>query len=146
MEADQPALNPLAELLGGPWTPAKKMSKEELVAWVEAYRTLVLTMPEPLKYYLSHVGDTVRLIKRDYKDYLGIFMCPDFDPSWFSMLVYEKRHDPSSGVYFWESKTIRVVASSVFNFEFISERHRQEEVDHEAVGEYSLQPLDQPAM
>lgn len=127
-------LSPKA-LLGKEWRPIKSLGVKQLRSELEAWRSLSTWIDDVTRYYLSNMGQMVRIVRRDYKGYLGDFLGAKFILDEVEVGVYDKVYDQNLGRYFQEKKIIKVGEGSVVSMEFIQERHEAIEADEEALGD-----------
>jgi len=119
-------------------TPVKRMTIKKLREREEIWRALWSWLGDDVKYFLLRIGSTVRVVRRDYRGTTGELGEVKFTPSEFEIATYEKRYNETDGKYYYETKVVKMPASTVMFFEFISESQSAEEID-----QYELQPLEE---
>lgn len=129
------------ELLTGMWPKIQNMPKDELRQECESWRALSSWLTDELKYYLGHIGHTARIIRRDYKGYLGEFMQPKFTLESLEIRCYEKVYDQSTGKYYHEVKVVQVPMGSVMYLEFIAERYEDVEKTEDEIADMAFSGL-----
>jgi len=106
-----------------------KMSKAELKRELELHRRLFQWLNDEARYFLVRIGQPIRIVRRDYKEYLGELLQPTFSLNELEVGVYQKVYDYNTGKYMMEKKIIKVPVSAIFAYEFIQTRTPAEEVD-----------------
>lgn len=129
----------LRDLFCGQWPEAKKMSKEDLIEEVKMWRVVASWLTDDVKYYLGHIGEMVRVVRRDYHGFVGDFLVPRFTLKDVEIGVKEKVFDQNEGDYFWESKIVSLPLSSVIDIEFIAERYQVDKLDEETVSDMKFE-------
>lgn len=110
------------------WIPVQKMGLQQLRKEVEQWRTLWSWVHEDTKYYLQRIGQTCRVVMRNYQGHLGTMLAPIFDLKYIELGTVEKTYDQKDGKYYFETKTMRIPAGMILDIEFISERTLAEEL------------------
>lgn len=131
----------LRTLLQGKWEPLKGISKKRLLEEVELWRVVISYLPENVKYYLAHIGSTVRLMARNYHGFYGDLLQPYFELQELEVGIWEKVYDNNAGVYFWERKVVRLPMGSIMHLEFIAERYEEVKEDEEALREIEFEEV-----
>ena len=110
-------------------TPTKQMSIKELRQREELWRALWSWIDEEVKYYVLRIGQTVRIIKRDYKGSLGELGSVKFKLDEIEVLVEEKTYNYRDGKSYIEQKVIKIPSGAIMLQEFISNSELYEELD-----------------
>lgn len=95
-------------------------------------------MDEETKYYLTHVGETVRIMERNYHGVLGTMLQPRFELKTIEVGNWEKSYSQLDGKYYMEKKVSRIPASNIIKFDIIEERSLVEEIDSADLGAIAL--------
>jgi len=122
-------------------TSPKKMSPKKLREREEIWRALWSWLSDDVKYFLLRIGSMVRAIRRDYKGTTGELGEVKFIPSEFEIATYEKRYNETDGKYYYETKVVKIPASAIMFFEFISEQESADDKDT-----YEIQPLEEEGL
>jgi len=109
--------------------PIKKLTISQLRQREEVWRALWGWTDDEVKHYLTHVGTTIRVLRRDYKGSVGELCQVKFAPKEIEIAVYEKQYNPTDGKYYFERKVMIIPAGAIAWQEFISETQLAEEVD-----------------
>ena len=124
----------LSQLLYKPWSPLDAMRQKDMREEIELWRTLASWLPQDVKYWLSHVGDTVRLVRRDYKQLYGTLLQTQFEMISVEVGLYERIYDQNNGKYYNEQKTSVLPRGSITAHEFIIDRFEEEAINEDAAG------------
>lgn len=135
--------NSLNQLLSGPYPDTKKRTRKQLIDEVTLWRAISSYLSDDVRYYLSHIGDTCRVVRRDYKGFLGDFIGAKFNIESVDVGVWERAFDPSDSKYYWERKTMRFTQGAMMNLEFIVERKEAESEKEDDLGEMIFKAIDE---
>lgn len=124
-----PHIRDLGQLLNGPWVPVDQLDATQLEHEVRSWRAWATWLPEQVRYYMSHVGDLCRVVRRDYKSFMGTLQTTTYDLDTLELSVEEKVFDPNTGTYFWEKKIMPFPQGSIASLEFIIDRYELEKED-----------------
>lgn len=117
-------------------TPTSQLKRKELVEREEFWRALWSWIPENVKYYLLKVGQTVRIVRRDYRGSLGELGQATFEMTELEVDVYEKTYNYSDGKWYFERKVVKIPKGAITMMEFIATQE-----DAEVVEKYEVESL-----
>lgn len=117
------------------WSPTKSMSRNDLKAECEVWRMLWEWIDQDTKFFLTHVGEVVRIIERNYHGVLGTMLQPRFELKSLEVGTVEKEYSQADGKYYVEKKTAHIPQSNIIKLEFIQQRSLAEETDIDKVDE-----------
>lgn len=119
----------LPEFLEGMKTPTKKLTITQLRQREELWRALWSWLDDEVKYYVVRVGQTVRMIKRDYKGIIGELGSVKFSLAEMELVVSEKTFNYNDGKFYYEDKVVKIPSGSIMIQEFISDSQLAEEIE-----------------
>lgn len=114
-------------LLHGPMPELKKMKIVECKTEIEMWRNLWAWIPADIKYFVARTGKSVRLVRRDYKGFLGVLLETTWKLENIDLGTFEKVYDSNSGKYFFERKIIKIGSGQIINIEWIEQRDQLED-------------------
>jgi hypothetical protein len=115
--------------LEGMQTPINKLSLQQLRDREAFWRALWSWLDDECKYYLLRVGQTVRVLKRDYKGSVGELGSVKFNLAEVELQVVEKTYNFTDGKYYYERKVVKIPSGAILMQEFISESQLADEVE-----------------
>jgi len=130
----QTAQETLGALLLGQWGDADRMSKADLQSEVKLWRAVVSWLDDDTKHYLAHMGQLVRVVRRDYHGFLGEFIRPMLTLKGVAVNVYEEFYDNNVGHKVGEQKIVELTTGAIVNIEFIEYRRILDATDEEELG------------
>lgn len=116
--------------------PLESMSREELEAELTNWRNLWTYIPEDERIMLSRIGQSFRLVLRNYHGYFGDFIGFRSSVSHYEVRVFDRVYEPSESKYYFEAKIMLVPTSAVNHIEFVNWR----EMDNDPYGENLVSP------
>jgi len=123
--------SPETYLLKGPMPEISKMKLTELREECKMWRNLWGWVPPEVKYYVSRVGQQVRLVLRNYKGNLGTLIDTHWDLKSIEIGMIDKQYDAINDKYYYEKKIIDVNLNAILLLEWIKERKAYEEFEEE---------------
>jgi len=124
----------------GMQTPTKRLNVKELREREEFWRALWSWIDDEVKYFALRVGQQVRIVRRDYKGFVGELGQVHFDLSEIELHVYEKTYNYNDGQYYYEDKTIKLPSGGIAWHEFI-----HEVVEASVADQYEVEPIPESA-
>ena len=115
-------------------TPISKMGVKELRQREASWRALWSWIPENVKYLVYRIGSEVRILKRDYKGYIGELGAVAFEASQYEVHVYAKQYNETDGKFYFENKTLLIPSGAVMFLEFVHDRESADEEMPEVMG------------
>jgi len=128
-------------LLVGPMPELKKMKVQELKAECQMWRNLWGWIPTDMKEFFARTGKTMRIVRRDYKGFLGVLLETRWDLRSIDLGTFEKVYDSNDGKYYFERKIIRIGAGQLINIEWLEEREPLEGPDTPIPQTVETEPL-----
>jgi len=119
----------MSDFIEGMQTPIKKFTVSQLREREATWRALWSWLDEEIKYYVLRVGQTVRILKRDYKGSLGELGAVKFSLAELEVHVFEKTYNYTDGKYYYEDKILKIPSGAIVMQEFISESQLADEVE-----------------
>jgi hypothetical protein len=96
--------------------------KQEITDYKKAYEDLVAkinALPEAFTYWLTKIGSLCRVVRRDYKDFVGEFLGFQAETVSLDIGVYEETKNYLTNTIRKETKIVRIPVSGIANIEWI---------------------------
>jgi len=100
----------------------KKKASEEITDYKKAYEELrakIDALPEALTYWAMHIGTPCRIVRRDYKDFVGTFLGFGVDTTFLDLGCIEENKNYITNMIRKETKIIRVPMNNLANIEWL---------------------------
>jgi hypothetical protein len=123
--------NPETYLMKGPMPELSKMKMVDIKEECKMWRNLWGWIPPEVKYYVSRIGQDVRLVLRNYKGNLGTLIDTHWDLVSLEVGTIDKIYDSVDDKYYWEKKIMNVSTNAILLIEWIKERKSMEAFEEE---------------
>lgn len=102
-----------------PYRPLDKMTKDELGKELLQWRNLWTWLDPEVQYWITKVGERVRVTTRNGITSLGTLGLVKFNPLIISVAAMERLYDYSRGEATYETKDVQIKVTDLVSYSFI---------------------------
>jgi len=87
----------------------------------------VRRIPEAVEWWLARIGQPLRIVRRDTKEFVGFLADVEFEPKEVILLAEEEWKEYTKKTKVREVKLVRIPMNALMDLEFILERQETKE-------------------
>lgn len=110
-----------------PYRPLETLTEEEAKHELEQWRNLYTWLDDTVKYWLTKVGEDIRISLRNGQAYRGRLGAVEYEEKVLRVSVVERTYDYTQGLARYETKDVLVKISDVVGWQFIYNEEVKEE-------------------